>query len=144
MPVSSVIIDSRTGKSVKVGLDRALAVGPSSPSLPFNAELAVDDVPVNIVPAVGNSIFCMTGIVLTGDKNISTTVDATVSIYTSDTNVSAVALTTLLAVPVQRSGQLALTNILIEAEEGKYINGVTSDDNVFVTILGFYISTRDN
>ena len=41
-----------------------MAVGPSQPSLPFNAELGTDDVAVNIVPARGNNIFCITAITI--------------------------------------------------------------------------------
>jgi hypothetical protein len=43
-----------SGRTAKVDIAGALAVSPSSPSLPFNATLGVDDTPVEIVPASGS------------------------------------------------------------------------------------------
>ena len=49
--IEARIIDPVTGRLAKVNDGGVLAVGPVLPSIPFNATLNVDDVPVNIVPA---------------------------------------------------------------------------------------------
>jgi len=136
------IVDPRNGKVATVARSGALAVGPSHTSLPFNAELAIDDTPVNIVPAVADTSFCITGIILTGNKNISATVDATVVIYVADDEVTATVRTEVLTIPVGKSSQIVINPILVEIEEGKWINGTTSDDDVFVTILGYYVKVE--
>jgi len=140
--IDSYITDPINGRQVKVTTDRAIAVGPSNPSLSFNATLEVDDTPVNIVPAKGGHIFCVTGFVLTGNKNISATVDAVVNIYSATSATSATAVTTLLTIPVGRSAQSVITPVLVEAEEGLFINGKTTDDDVLVTLLGFYLDVN--
>lgn len=139
MSTPTFIIDTKTGRSAKVTSSRGLAVSPPQASLAYNATLEVDDIVANIVPGKGGEIFCITGIVLTGNKNISTTVDAVVDIYEANSPTSATVITTLLTIPVARSSQTVLTSILLETSEGSYINGKTSDDDVLVTILGFYI-----
>ena len=143
MATPTVITDESNGNTVKLVMGNALAVGPSDPSKAFNAELAVDDTAINIVPAVADKLFCITGIILTGNKNISTSVDAVVTIYESDTATPAAGpiapLVTIMTIPVARSGQIVLTGITLTTETGRYINGITTDDDVFVTILGYYL-----
>ena len=141
MSVSSNITDSGNGRQAKVVLGNALAINPPHPDLAFNAELGTDDVVVNIVPAKADHIFCITALLLTGNKNIDQSIDAVVEIYTADSESTAAAssISSLFLVPVARSSSRDITGILAETPEGKWINGVTSDDDVFVTILGYYV-----
>ena len=139
MSTPSNLIDSTTGFTARIDKSGYLAVGPAMPSMAFNATLGVDDTPVQIVPAKGSKSFYVTSIILTGNKNISTTVDAVVDIYTSQTTASATIATSLLSIPIGRSAQTVITGILIETEAGYFINGKTSDDDVLVTILGYYV-----
>lgn len=138
MPIENYITDPLTGRQTFITETRALAVSPPAPSESFNAELAVDDTPVNIVPAVGRSKFFITGIYLKGNKSISATTDATVDIYVADNATTATARKTLISTQVGKSDFIPIAPVFIEAEEGKFINGKTSDDDVFVTILGYY------
>lgn len=144
MAIDAYLTDPRTGRSVGVVTGGALAVAPIHPSLPFNAELATDDVVVNVVAAKADSVFCVTAIFLTGNKNIDQTTASTVSIYTADNETDGVAdaLTIMLSVPVAKNAYRPYTPVLIEAEEGKWINAVASDDDVFVTILGYYLKVE--
>ena len=141
MAINTHLTDSKNGRNTKVVIGNALAVNPPHPSIAFNAELATDDVVVNIVPAEADKVFCITDVLLTGNKNIDQTTAATVTIFTGDSELSVVAdaLSTLLIMPVARSSSRDITGILVETETGKWVNGVTSDDDVFVTILGYYL-----
>jgi hypothetical protein len=144
MAITSIVADERTGQTVQVVRGNALAVSQPHPSLSFNAELAEDDTVVNLVPAKADHVFCLTGLLLTGNRNISTTVDASVEIYTADseTTAAANALVSLFVIPVAQSSSRDTTGILVEAAEGKWINAVTSDDDVFVTALGYYLKVN--
>jgi hypothetical protein len=141
MAIVSYVCDESTGRSVEVGEGGVLKVGPIHPSLSFNATLGTDDVAVNIVPAKAGHVFFLTGLLLTANQNVSNTVSATVTIYTGDAENTAKgsALTTLFTVPLQRNDTRDITGILVESEEGKWINGETTDDDVFVTVLGYYL-----
>lgn len=139
MATPTTLVDEKNGCVARVTKSGSLAVSPIEPSDVFNATLEVDDTPVEIVPSVGGSVFCITGIVLTGNKNISATVDATVTIYEATHDDTSTALRNILIVPVARSGQVILTNILLETSEGRVVMGKTTDDDVLVNIFGFYL-----
>ncbi len=133
------ITDPETGIEAKVGLGNALAVGPADVSMTYNATLGVNNTPVEIVPPQAGKTFCVTGIILTGNKSISTSVDASVTIFEADPSNTALSINDLFLIPIARSSQSVVTNILLETRESAYIMGKTTDDDVFVTILGFYL-----
>jgi len=141
VPASVVITDPSNGGQVRLVTGGAVPVAPVHPSLSFNATLGTDDTAVNIVAAKANHVFCMTGILLTANQNVSNTVNATVTIYTADseTTAKASAITTLFELSIGRNDIRDITPVLVEAEKGKWINGETTDDDVIVTILGYYL-----
>jgi hypothetical protein len=138
--------DPNTGRSVKTVVGGALAVAPVFPSTAFNATLGTDDTAVNIVPAKAYHTFYITGLLITANQNVSNTVNATVTIYTADAENTAKgsALTTHFEISVGRNDIRDITPILVESIEGKWINGETTDDDIIVTILGYYIRTNDD
>jgi hypothetical protein len=117
----------------------AMAVLPPYPSKAYNATLDVNDTVYTIVKGRGSEAFHITSIILVGNKSISTSTDATITIFEALATDLTVNLATILSVPVSQSGQLVLTGLTIEVEEGRFIMGKTSDDDVFVTILGYYL-----
>ena len=78
-------------------------------------------------------------IILTGNKNISGTVDAVVEIFEATADDLTTSIGDILVIPVGKSAQTVLPGILIEVPEAVFIMGKTSDDDVLVTILGFYL-----
>ena len=55
----------------------------------------------------------------------------------------ATAVSTILTIPVGRSTgrDILLGNNILGTEEGHFIMGKTSDDDVLVTIMGFFVET---
>ena len=141
MSIDSIITDPRTGRQALLTDGGALAVSPVRPSVTFNATLGTDDTAVNIVPAKADHVFFMTGLSLTANQNVSNTVSATVSIYVGGAEDTAVgsALTTLVAIPLGRNDTRDIFPIFVQSPPGKWINGETSDDDIFVTIFGYYL-----
>jgi hypothetical protein len=141
MPVESNITDPQTGKSARIVAGGALAIAPPHASLSFNATLGVDDTAVNIVPAKGDHVFCLTGILLTANQNVSNTTSATIQVYTASASDTAVADASkiLFTVPLGRNDTRDITGILLETDVGQYINAETTDDDIFITVLGYYI-----
>jgi hypothetical protein len=123
----------------KIVTGNALAVGPPSPSDTFNATLDVDNVAVEVVPGLANQSFCVTGLLVTGNKSISTTVDAIVTIFQATADDLTVSVKDMLVVPIARSSQTLATGILLEVPAGRFLMAKTTDDDVLVTILGFYV-----
>ena len=135
----TAVTDTTNGRTVRVTKGGSLAVGPIAPSDTFNATLGVDDTAVSIVPARSGQAFCITGIILTGNKNISTGTDAVVTIYEATHDDLSTSLNDLFIIPIARSSQTVINGILIEGRTGHEIMGKTTDDDVLVTILGFYL-----
>jgi hypothetical protein len=139
MSLEVVIIDPASGRTAEVSATGSLNIAPADASKTYNALLDVDDTPVEIVAGKADNTFYITGIVLTGNKNISTGTDAVVDIYEALAGDLTTATTTLMTMPVARSAQTVITNTLISVSPGHFIMGKTSDDDVFVTIFGFYV-----
>lgn len=139
MPTPVVILDSKTGKTATLGLDNALSVVPPKPSVAYNATLETDDTAVEIVAGKSGQRFYITGLVLVGNKNISNVTDATVTIYSATADSLVTVISNLLVVPVATSSSLVINPIMLEVPEGQFIMGKTSDDDVYVTLFGFYL-----
>jgi hypothetical protein len=145
MAIDSHLTDQKTGETVRVVGGGALAVSPAYPSLAFNATLETDSTAVNIVPAKADNVFRITGLLLTANQNVSNTVSATISIYTGAAEDTAVgsAIKTLFSIPLGRNDTRDITGILLETGVGQWINGETTDDDVFVTVLGHYLEVLE-
>jgi hypothetical protein len=141
MPVDARLVGYQSNLYAKITAGGALAVSPLHPSVSFNGLLGTDATVVNVVPAKSDHVFHITGVFLTGNKDINTSVDAVVEVYTgtSDETTAANATTNLFTVPVGRSSSSAINPILVETSTAEWINAVTSDDDVYVTILGYYL-----
>lgn len=141
MALLTLIQDDETGITARLTEFGALAVSPSKASTAFNAFLGEDDVPVNVVKADASQTFCITGMILTGNKLIDNVTDAIVTIYTTSDSTSSTQEDVILSIPIARSANIPILGILLTAPKGKFINAVTTDDDVFVTILGFFIDS---
>jgi len=85
--------------------------------------------------------FIVTGIISFADKNVSDATDTDISLYESSTAAS----TTESKILVEW-GQAQLTTVYIGplniiVTEGVYINGKTGDDDVHMTVTGYYLKT---
>jgi len=141
MPVQAEIIDPATGQKASVTPRGQLIVGSISFSESFIANVDTANTAFNLVLPKGNKKFIITGIILVGDKSINTNIDAVVIIYESSTLAGIVEDNALLDVNVSRSTSLPVIGLnLITENAAKFINVKSSDVNIKVTLLGFYIT----
>ena len=138
MGIKAIIQDAKSGQSASVGSDGRIFAGPSSISSAFNATLGVNNAVVNVVEAKAGYKFIITDVFAKANKNVSATVDATVEIYEADSATSATIQTSLLNIPLARSESITLNGIFLGTNGTDYINARTDDDDVFITILGYY------
>jgi len=87
-------------------------------------------------PRVGMR-FVVTGILLTADSNV--TGSALIDVYEGTTETDTVIDKSILHVEILKNGARDLLGWNYLATEGKYINAKTDDDDVFVTMLGYYV-----
>lgn len=141
MAIQIKILDPTSGREARITEGGALSVSPVSASRSFNATLSVDDTVVNIIKAKAYNNFYITGALLAADQGVSNTTSAIVSIYVGDSGSTSLvdSIDTLLTIPLSRNDTRDITGIYVKAPKGKWINGVTTDNSVFVTILGYYL-----
>lgn len=103
-------------------------------------ELATDATAYNFYPPKVGSKFVVTGIIAKADKQVSTSVDAEVVIYEASSATTTTADKVLFQTAMVSGDQLVVvpTNILVS--EGVFLNAKTSDDDIHMTIMGYYIS----
>lgn len=102
-------------------------------------ELAVDDTAYNFYVPKSGKQFIITGIRAKADRQVSPTSDADVVIYEASAPDTTVVDRVLYreAMVQGESVTLVPTNILVNT--GVWINAKTSDDDIHMTIFGYYI-----
>lgn len=128
-------------KLAKVTAKGQLVVGPIDFSEAFNATLGTAAAAVNVVPPLHGFNFIITSILLYANRNVGVN-DATVTIFESSVGPTSSVPTKVIftsEVPKQTSRDVQPLNL--QVTESRWVNAVTDDDDVFVTIMGYYIET---
>lgn len=142
MPVRNMIVDGHgSGRRAVVTQYGELAVGQLHYSSSVSANLDVVDTAYNLVGPLGQQEhIIITGIALTANRNVGTS-DASIQLYTSTIGPdSRTQETLLIQTELAKNDTLVLNPIAIEVPPGRWINAETNDDDVFVTLLYYYIS----
>jgi hypothetical protein len=119
-----------------------LVVAPLDFSKFYDATAGVDDVPVEIVPAESGKQFIITGLLIYGNRLIGVN-DATVRIYEADGPAEVFNSSTdqtIFLQEVAKNQTISLFPLNVVVNPGKWINGVTNDDDVFFNISGYYVT----
>jgi len=129
-------------KGARVTSNGELVVGTLDYSEPYYVELGVDNQVYNIVPAVSAKRFIMVGILLGADRNVTT--DTSIQIYeaTAADTTAVNASRSILTIDLNKGEHTYLNLINVATDGVKYINGVCDDDDVDVTIFGYYVQTN--
>jgi hypothetical protein len=104
----------------------------------FNELAAVDTAYNFYKPRVGKQ-FVITGVGFRADKQVSSTVDATVVIYGATTGATTTVSKVLIQFAVVQGDIIIATPLNILVAEGRYVNAKTDDDDIHMTIMGHYV-----
>ena len=104
-------------------------------------ELAEPDTAYNFYKPKAGQQFVITGLRAKADRQVSNTVDADVVVYEADAEDETTVVKVLHQEAMIRGEAVTLnpTNILVT--KGKYVNAKTTDDDIHMTIMGYYIPT---
>jgi len=126
------------GKKARVTDAGELVVAPLAYDETEFRELAEDDTAYNFYAPKPDHQFVITGFSMKADRDVSTTVDAEVIIYEATSTSEATVSKVLFQEAMVRGERTSLsTHILVNA--GVWINAKTSDDDIHMTIMGYYI-----
>ena len=102
-------------------------------------ELAVADTAYNFYVPVANKRFVITGITIKADRDVSNTVDAIVIIYEASSEDTLTVDKEIYQEAMIRGERATLLPLNIILNEGVWLNAKTSDDDIYMTIMGYYI-----
>ena len=91
-------------------------------------------------PKTGQQLV-ITGFSLKADRDVSNSVDATVIIYEASSVDTLTVDKTLFQDAMIRGERTGYTNTNLIVRPGKWVNVKTTDDDIHITILGYYIKT---
>lgn len=126
-----------SGRAAKVSGIGQLIVAPYDFSSPSVQKLEVAGTAYNFVSPITGFIIIVTGLILYANKNVGVN-DATVDIYEASAIDSTVIDKSIFQTEMLKQTPLALTGLNLKVSEGKWLNGKTDDDDVFVTVLYYY------
>ena len=128
------------GHSVRVTSYGQLVTAPVAYSQASSQKLEVDDTAYNLASPEASNLIVITDILLYANKSVSATTEAIVTIYESSVGPSeADVTTTLLQTEMLKQSSRDITGLNLVTTEGTWINAKTSDDDVFVTIMFYYL-----
>jgi len=130
------LIDPLSGNIARVTKYGEVITGDLAPSTTVQKTLSVDNLVYNLLAPKAAQEIIITGLVFNGDKLVSQTIDATVTLYKADfADGAPTAANTIISNQIQRNGRLVLTGIKLLVEAGKFINVTSSDSNIYVTLF---------
>lgn len=83
--------------------------------------------------------FVITGIVAKADKQVSNIVDAQVVFYEAEDENTTIVSKVLFETAMVEGDSLVIMPLNIITTEGTWVNGKTTDDDIHVTMMGYYI-----
>ena len=134
-----VRIKGNNGTRVEVTRSGELVVAPLAYSETHFDVLDTPNTAYSFFPPEKDKQFVITGFNMKADRDVSSTVDASVIIYEAssvDTTTEDKILFQEAMVKGERTGYTN-TNLLVNA--GKWVNAKTTDDDIHMTIMGYYI-----
>jgi hypothetical protein len=117
-----------------------VALGPYD-LVKFN-DMDVADQAYNFYSPRGTDQFVVTGFLAFGDKDINDATDSTVVIYEASAPDTTTVDRTLFQFEVGKLVPVPFTSLKILCNFGKYINAKTNDDDVHMTMLGYFVDLK--
>ncbi len=134
-----VVLIGGNGKAVGVTSIGQLVTAPFAYNDTVFKELAEPDTAYNFYLPRASERFVISSVLFRADKQVSSTVDATVVIYEATTDSTVTVSKVLIQFAVVQGDIINATQLNLLVAEGRYVNAKTDDDDIHMTILGSYI-----
>lgn len=138
LPVNIKGADDRL---VEVSQNGELFVAPLSPNISQHWNMDTIDTAYNFAPPVKGQRMRLQNILMYGNKNVGAG-DATVVIYTANSATSLTPVDVVMEFEIPKYGTRDLISLNLELKPGVYLNAKTNDNDVFLTMMGYYIADR--
>lgn len=121
----------------------ALVVAPYSYDETEVKTLGTADAGVTFYKPVVNKRFVITGVLAAGNLSIAANALATVTIFESATEDSATSTKDRLQFGMTRLQVETISPLNILIKEGVFLNAKTDDDDILMTIMGYFVPASD-
>jgi hypothetical protein len=136
---SSIVDGNGTNVEAKVTARGQLVTSPLEYSTAYNVTADAINTGYNLATPINDKQFVITDILLYANKNVGVN-DATVVLYEASSLTSTTVDKTIINVEMVKQTRLDLTGLNLIVTAGKWVNIKTDDDDIFATIMGYYIS----
>lgn len=133
------IKDGKSGFTARVTSLNQLVTAPFAYDEVVFKELDEPDTAYNFYKPVSGQQFVITGIRAKADRQVSTTVDADVVIYEAGSASTTTVDKVLHQEAMIRAESVTLLPMNVLVAAGKFVNAKTTDDDIYMTILGYYV-----
>lgn len=143
MTIDVKLQDGRgTGNGVRVTNRGQLITGPAQFSTAYNLELTAAATAGNIAEPRANNNFIITGMLLYANRNVGVN-DAHLTIYESvDGPATDTETKVILETDIAKQTSRDIPALNIEVTEGMWLNAITDDDDILITVLGYYVKVQ--
>ena len=117
----------------------ALVVAPYAYNESVFKELGTDDAGFTFYNPVVGRRFILDGFLAYGDKQVASVTNATVVIFEATSKDSSTVSKILFQFEIGQNQSISFSGTNIRAREGFFINAKTDDDDVHMTILGYFV-----
>ncbi len=140
MSTPTQIVDGRgtKNKAVVTNIGQLVTAPFSYDDTQFK-ELAEVDTAYNFYKPKAGQQAVLTGCIARADKQVSSTVDATVIVYEATSATTTNISKTLLQFAMVQGDIISLLPLNIIVNEGKFINAKTTDDDIHMNLFGYFI-----
>lgn len=136
MPVT---LYGQNGTLVYVSPEGVIATGARRHSQQRFVELAEPDTAYNFILPQAKKQFVVTGMFAKADKQVSSTVDATVIVYEGLTSDTITVTRTIFQIAMVEGDIFPMGDLDLLINQGRYINAKTDDDDIHLNVMGYFI-----
>jgi len=135
--ITAVLQDSATSNQAAITKNGELIVAPLSNNQSAHWKIDTINTAYNYaVPMTGKKML-LQNILVYANKNVGVN-DATITVYTSTAINSLTAVSTVLEIELPKYASRDITGLNLELPEGVFLNAKTDDNDVYLTMMGYY------
>lgn len=136
MAIDAILTDLSNGNRVGISTNGELFVAPLNPNISVHQTMSVADQAYTFAAPQTGFKMRLQNILIYGDKNVGVN-DASIVIYAASgpEDINGV---TILELELPKFASRDIIGLNLELSEGVYLNAKTNDNNVFLTMMGYY------
>ncbi len=132
--------DSKSDNRATITERGQVVVAPIDFSVPIEISLILDNVPVNIIEPQVNRQFIITEIIASADRNVGVN-GSILEIYETDAIDSSTPTRDIVTLEIAKSAIVPITGLNWITNPAVWINAVMDDNNVTLTLSGYFVKT---